>query len=65
MAHRVPNVTPDHVVVLLYLLTGEELPLVLVDNSVTGGHSAILIPSHGCLEVPGVGKSISSCNITK
>lgn len=45
---------------VMYLLTGEDLPLVLVDDSVTGGDGAIFEPSHRSQEVSGISESVSS-----
>lgn len=44
-----------------HLFAGKELPLVLVDNSVTCGHFAILIPRNWTQEISWVGQTIGSC----
>lgn len=44
-----------------HLLAGEEFSLVFVDDGVTCGHFAILIPSHWTQEISGVCQTIGSC----
>lgn len=49
------NVTEKH------LLAGEEFSLVFVDDGVTCGHFAILVPSNWTQEISGAGQTIGSC----
>lgn len=44
-----------------HLLAGKQLSLVLVDNGVTCGRSAILVPGNRTLEISRVCQTIGSC----
>lgn len=48
-----------------HLLAGKQLSLVLVDNGVTCGHSAILVAGNRTLEISRVGQTIGSCKVGK
>lgn len=47
-----------------HLLASKQLSLVLVDNGVTRGRSAILVAGNRTLEISRVGQTVGSCRVT-